>query len=269
MATKIVKTLKFPNNTDEFQINAARLGGKTIEDIQSELDVKVSLVGTGTAIPSGADLNTVDYLKVGYYICDKSTIANSLVNCPVNKAFMMQVYSPFSSTINNETSSSGVYRIRKIEGYDANEYVQFCSSPSGTTGWTYGEWEKIINTSDVATTSKDGLMSLEDKVKLDGIATGANKTTVDTTVSATSSNPIANKTIKSYVDTKVANIVNSAPETLDTLNELAAALGDDPNFATTVATQIGNKADKTEVAELSNTVAQKAQVQIITWGADD
>ena len=40
-----------------------------------------------------------------------------------------------------------------------------------------------------------------------------------------------------------AAIVDSAPETLDTLNELAAALGDDPNFATTIATQIGNKQD--------------------------
>lgn len=49
---------------------------------------------------------------------------------------------------------------------------------------------------------------------------------------------------KGEVDNKVAGIVDSAPETLDTLNELAAALGDDPNFATTVATQIGNKQDK-------------------------
>lgn len=44
---------------------------------------------------------------------------------------------------------------------------------------------------------------------------------------------------ESYVDNKVASMVDSAPETLNTLNELAAALGDDPNFATTVANQIG------------------------------
>lgn len=49
---------------------------------------------------------------------------------------------------------------------------------------------------------------------------------------------------KDYVNTKVADMVDSAPETLNTLNELAAALGDDPNFATTVATQIGNLEDK-------------------------
>ena len=47
-----------------------------------------------------------------------------------------------------------------------------------------------------------------------------------------------------YVDNRVAGIVNSAPETLDTLNELAQALGNDPNFATTVANQIGTKVDK-------------------------
>jgi hypothetical protein len=47
----------------------------------------------------------------------------------------------------------------------------------------------------------------------------------------------------SYVDTSVANLVDTAPATLDTLNELAAALGDDPNFATTVSNQIGTKLD--------------------------
>lgn len=43
----------------------------------------------------------------------------------------------------------------------------------------------------------------------------------------------------------VASLVDGSPGTLDTLNELAAALGDDPNFATTVSTNIGLKADKT------------------------
>jgi hypothetical protein len=46
---------------------------------------------------------------------------------------------------------------------------------------------------------------------------------------------------QSYVTTAVANLVNSAPSTLDTLNELAAALGNDANFATTVTTSIGTK----------------------------
>ena len=46
---------------------------------------------------------------------------------------------------------------------------------------------------------------------------------------------------KYYVDTSVANLIDSAPGTLDTLNELAAALGDDPDFATTVTDSIATK----------------------------
>lgn len=46
---------------------------------------------------------------------------------------------------------------------------------------------------------------------------------------------------KGYVDTEVASLVDSAPGTLDTLNELAAALGDDPDFATTITNQIATK----------------------------
>lgn len=62
-----------------------------------------------------------------------------------------------------------------------------------------------------------------------------------------------------YVDGKVAGLVDSAPEALDTLKELATALGDDPNFATTVATQIGTKADKKHThAEYATTEAMNA-----------
>ena len=46
---------------------------------------------------------------------------------------------------------------------------------------------------------------------------------------------------QTYVNTQVANLVDSAPGTLDTLNELAAALGDDANFATTVTNSIATK----------------------------
>jgi len=44
-----------------------------------------------------------------------------------------------------------------------------------------------------------------------------------------------------FVSTAVSNLVDSAPGTLDTLNELAAALGDDANFSTTVTNSIATK----------------------------
>jgi hypothetical protein len=55
-----------------------------------------------------------------------------------------------------------------------------------------------------------------------------------------------------FVGTAVSNLVNSAPATLDTLNELATALGNDPAFATTIAASIGSK----EPAITAGTTAQ-------------
>lgn len=47
---------------------------------------------------------------------------------------------------------------------------------------------------------------------------------------------------QSAIDTSIASLVDSAPATLDTLNELAAALGDDANFSTTVTNSLAEKA---------------------------
>jgi len=48
----------------------------------------------------------------------------------------------------------------------------------------------------------------------------------------------------SYVDNAIDNLIDAAPGTLDTLNEIATALGDDPNFATTITNLINAKPDK-------------------------
>ena len=58
---------------------------------------------------------------------------------------------------------------------------------------------------------------------------------------------------QSYVGTQVANLVAAAPATLDTLNELAAALGNDPSFATTVSTSIGTKVPQTRTLTINGT----------------
>lgn len=55
-----------------------------------------------------------------------------------------------------------------------------------------------------------------------------------------------------YVDEKIALLIDSAPETLNTLNELSEALGDDPNFATSIINQLGSKVDKVDGMGLSS-----------------
>lgn len=67
---------------------------------------------------------------------------------------------------------------------------------------TWKPWVKIYPI-DEATTSAKGLMSSSDKTKLDGIATGANKTTVDTALSSTSTNPVQNKVVNTALGGKL------------------------------------------------------------------
>lgn len=56
-----------------------------------------------------------------------------------------------------------------------------------------------------ATTNSAGFMSSSDKVKLDGVSTGANRTIVDSTLSSTSVNAIQNKAVKTALDGKAAS----------------------------------------------------------------
>lgn len=83
----------------------------------------------------------------------------------------------------------------------------------------------------------------------DEIASGGGVVSQDqldqTVKDITKSYGIADQTVltsaESYTDQKIADVVDGSPEALDTLYELAKALGDDSNFATTVMDQIGQK----------------------------
>lgn len=90
----------------------------------------------------------------------------------------------------------------------------------------------------IVVTAANGTLSSQ-TASTTNIAEGTNLYYTDTRVGTyLSANTYATQ---SYVTTAIANLVDASPATLDTLNELAAALGDDPNFATTVATSIGTK----------------------------
>lgn len=116
--------------------------------------IYASLIPTGSAIPANADLNTVEYLKVGSYYCSANNTVKTLKNCPLTTydnagtgtsgvAFMMQVYSPLSPWIDNETTSTWVTRVRKITHYYTGiEYMQYCyvGSVAGADNWIYGDW---------------------------------------------------------------------------------------------------------------------------------
>lgn len=61
----------------------------------------------------------------------------------------------------------------------------------------------------------------------------------------------ANYQSASQVDARIQEVVAAAPEALDTLKELADALGNDPDFAGTITAELAKKADKTELEGLA------------------
>jgi hypothetical protein len=86
-----------------------------------------------------------------------------------------------------------------------------------------------------------GLGSVTNESKLTMFASPA-FTGVPTAPTASAGTNTTQIATTQYVRTEVANLVSSAPGALDTLDELAAALGDDASFAATVTTSIGLKA---------------------------
>lgn len=76
----------------------------------------------------------------------------------------------------------------------------------------------------LATTTKEGLMSSADKVKIN--------------------NSYTSTQVNSAISTAINNLINGSPGALDTLKELADAMGNDPNFAATVTNSLATKVDK-------------------------
>ena len=91
--------------------------------------------------------------------------------------------------------------------------------------------------------------------------TVSGETSVPTPATTNNSNTIANT---EFVHGVVSDLVNGAPTALDTLQELASALGNDPNFSTTILNKIGEKENKTdaqiEYKKLQDAIEQQPSV---------
>ena len=132
--------------------------------------------------------------------------------------------------INGSTSADQVATQGYVDTEVGNVASDLSTHESATTG-IHGVTGDIVGTTDAQTLSNKTLGS--------DLAAGGYK------VSGLA-DPTANQdsATKAYVDGAVSALVDSAPALLDTLNELAAAIADNPNYASDIASSLGDKVAK-------------------------
>lgn len=118
------------------------------------------LIPDGTRISeNGTDLNSVDFLRVGKYYCSLTATVATLVNCPTTIAFMMEVYSPISTKIDDE-DNKWIYRTRVITNAYGSKWVQYCHKGGDVAAdWIYDPWKKFAFTSDIPAAVTDATVA--------------------------------------------------------------------------------------------------------------
>lgn len=167
------------------------------------------------------------------------------------------IKSPSDSLTNQIVSISDIQYVEGT-GYSnavslLSEYTFFLSSSGSGTGSeaqlsAVETWNTNLNyllefdvnsiTFQWQSNSSQVTISSSELVHLDGV-TSSIQTQLDSKLDSSS---LSGYATESYVGTQISNIVDGAPGVLDTLNELAAALGDDANYAATIITALGDKA---------------------------
>ena len=97
----------------------------------------------------------------------------------------------------------GAYALRAKESiFPVDDALDTESKNAVENGIIARRFEQLRGVTLPATSTRDGLMSKDDKAKLDDIETGANKTVVDAALDASSTNPAQNKAVKAALDNK-------------------------------------------------------------------
>ena len=128
----------------------------------------------------------------------------------------------------NNTSIDSTRGVNFLERYK-NNYAHGHFYPGANNTYDIGSSSYKWNNVNAVTLNGNLVGTIHSNTTANTQSQGNNSTKVATTA---------------YVDTAVTNLVDSAPGTLNTLNELAAALGDDANFSTTVTNNIAGKVSK-------------------------
>lgn len=158
----------------------------------------------------------------------------------------------------SEWSKEVTYQTNNIVKYNGSSFISLVDNNIGNTPDSSRD------------TDYWGILALRG-VDGEGSVSSVNNLSPDVNGNVTITASDVNAYTKSETDQKISDLVGSAPETLDTLHELANALGNNPNFATTISEQIGKKVDKVEGKQLSTedyTTEEKMKLAGIEEGAN-
>lgn len=166
---------------------------------------------------------------VGLGNVDNTTDANKPISTATQTA--LNAKAATSELSAHETATTSVHGITDTNELETKTGAQNRANTAETNAnnYTDGEITTLTNTFDGhadATTNVHGI---------------ADTSALESKTGAQSKADTAESNAAIYTDTAIAALVSSAPSTLDALNELAAALGNDPNFATSIATTLGEK----------------------------
>ena len=153
--------------------------------------------------------------------------------------------------------------------------AETAAAADATTKANAAESNAAADATSKANTALLDAKSYADTAEADAISTAsadatskANAAQAAAATDATTKADAALVSAKAYTDTEVAGLVDSAPGAIDTLNELAAALGDDANFSTTMTTNLATKAATTYVDSQDAATLASAQTYADTAEAD-
>ena len=171
---------------------------------------------SANGLMSADDKKKLDGISSGATAVSVDSSLSSTSTNPVQNKVINSALAGKASTAAVTTSAAGLMSAAdktKLDGIaaGANAYSHPATHPATmistdtshrfVTDSEKSTWNGKAGTS-VATQTANGLMSLEDKKKLDGISAKANEVNVDNALSATSTNPVQNKVIKAALDGK-------------------------------------------------------------------